>query len=83
MYVYILENYAYSDFEYYVFVHEKHYTKSEFKEIVKEAMKKVKTKRYHWNFEGELFNILREEYGFEDGDMIPTFHIDNLEKELK
>ena len=83
-YIYILENFAYSDFTYYLFAHEKHYTDNEFKEIVKEAMKKVKNTRFSYEFERELFNILRNEYGFIDGeDIVPIFHIHDLEKELK
>lgn len=83
-YIYILEDFAYSDFEYYIFAHEKHYTDEEFKEIVKEAMKKVKKTRYYFEFERELFEILRNEYGFIDAyDIVPIFHIGDLERELK
>ena len=83
-YIYILENFAYSDFTYYLFAHEKHYTDDEFKEIVKEAMKKVKNTKFEWDFERKLFDVLKSDYGFVDGeDIVPIFHIFDLQKELK
>ena len=80
-FVYILEDFAYSDFEYWVLTHEKHYTMSEFKAIIKEAMGKVEER--YW-FHEKLFKIIEEEYGFKRdyGDAVPTIHIDDLEREM-
>lgn len=82
VYVYILEDFCYSDFEYWVLTHEKHYTRSEFKNIVKEAMGKVEER--YW-FHEKLFKILEDEYGFklDYGKIIPVVHIDELEREIE
>lgn len=84
-YVYVLEDFAYSDFEYFLLTHEKHFSDSEFKNIVKEVIKKTeKQSSYSYMFHRDLFKILEEEYGFEDGDeTVPVFHIDDLIRELE
>ena len=86
-YTYILEDYAYSDFEYYILSHEKQYTQKEFKEIIKKAMIKTnKTCPYGIVYlrHQALFDILKKEYGFHDAEeTTPIIHLDDLRRELK
>ena len=84
MYAYVLENYAYSFFEYKILLHPQKFTENEFKEIIKKAMNETEPTMYDYQFFNELESLLKEKYGFIDGeDIIPTLHLADVQKELK
>ena len=66
-FIYVVEAYAYSDFETHILTHNENYTVEEFKQIVENAQKRTKTvsDTIAYDYSSKLLHLLITDYGFE------------------
>lgn len=77
-YIYVIDAYAYSDFERHILSHKSSMSKKTFFDIVKKAQKLCETKKYtqrrYYDYSENMIACLCQEFGFEQLDY-PVVHI--------
>ena len=80
MFVYEIQAFAYSDFEHHILLHEKEFSKIEFRKMIEKARQKAKKiaeesfdnfLRYSYPY--NFIRILKEDYGFVDSEHIIAY----------
>ena len=80
MFVYEIQAFAYSDFEHHILLHEKEFSKIEFRKMIEKARQKAKKiaeesfdncLRYSYPY--NVIRILKEDYGFVDSEHIIAY----------
>ena len=75
MFIYEIQAFAYSDFEHYILLHEKQFTKIEFRKMIEKSRQKAKQKavesdEFYWsyNYPESFIKFMKEDYGFVESE---------------
>ena len=80
LFVYEIQAIAYSDFQHHILLHEKEFSKIEFRKMIEKARQKAKQiadKSFNtwlrYNYPDNFIRILKEDYGFVDSEHIIAY----------